>query len=236
MTLPLFYEPDLSEHAGLIQLSEDTVRHCLQVLRMREGSSIEITNGRGLSATGTLLISSKKSAQATCTNFKHHNRSTTELTLCLSPLKNPQRLEWLLEKATEIGMQAFIPIICQRTEHSKFRKERLQGILVAAMLQSRQYFLPELHDPIPFHALMAMPALPQQWIAHCANGDKKVLALFQLQGKGRMLIGPEGDFTSEEINTAISHHYQPVSLGNTRLRTETAGLVAVTLLLQSSNI
>ena len=236
MTLPLFYEPNLSEHADLLQLSEDTVRHCLQVLRMREGSSIEITNGRGLSATGTLLITGKKSAQASCTNFVQHSMPTTELTLCLSPLKNPQRLEWLLEKATEIGMRGFIPIICQRTEQSKIRKERLQGILVAAMLQSRQYFLPELHDPIPFHALMALPPQPHQWIAHCAEGEKNELTLFRLQGKGRILIGPEGDFTTEEINAAISHQYQPVSLGNTRLRSETAGLVAVTLLVQSSNI
>lgn len=236
MTLPLFYEPDLSEHAGILQLSEDTARHCLQVLRMREGSSIEITNGRGLSATATIYLTGKKSAQATCTSFVQHRRPDADLTLCLSPLKNPQRLEWLLEKATEIGMQGFVPVICQRTEQSKIRKERLQGILVAALLQSRQYFLPELHDPIPFHELMALPALPHQWIAHCAEGEKNALAMYRLQGKGRILIGPEGDFTSEEINAAISHQYQPVSLGDTRLRTETAGLVAVTLLLQSSTI
>ena len=235
MTLPLFYEPDLSEHVSILPLSEDTLRHCLQVLRMRDGSSIEITNGRGLSATGTLTITGKKSAQASCTNFVQHSRPLAELTLCLSPLKNPQRLEWLLEKATEIGMQGFIPIICERTEQVKIRKERLQGILVAAMLQSRQYFLPELYDPIPFMDLMALPVLPQQWIAHCAEGEKKELALFHLQGKGRILIGPEGDFTSDEINAAINNKYQPVGLGSTRLRTETAGLVAVTLLLHSSN-
>jgi len=107
---------------------------------MREGSSIEITNGRGLSATGTLLITGKKSARASCSNFVQHSRPTAELTLCLSPLKNPQRLEWLLEKATEIGMQEFIPVICQRTEQSKIRKERLQGILVAAMLEQTIFF------------------------------------------------------------------------------------------------
>ena len=234
MTLPLFYEPDLSEQSTLLSLSEESTRHCLQVLRMREGQMIEITNGRGLSATGNLLVSGKKSAQVQCISFSHHQRPAVQLTLCLSPLKNPQRLEWLLEKATEIGIAAFQPIICQRTEQLKIRRERLEAILISALLQSRQYFLPELLEPISFTQLMELPALSSQWIAHCGDGQKLPLAGCQATDKARILIGPEGDFTTEEINAAMSKGYRAVSLGQTRLRTETAGLVAVTLIVHSN--
>jgi len=234
MTLPLFYEPDLSEQSALLQLGDDTVRHCLQVLRMREGESIELTNGKGLSATGILSLTGKKSAQASCHSFFLHQPARAQLTLCISPLKNPQRMEWLLEKATEIGMAGLQPIICQRTEQTKWRRERLEGILVSAMLQSRQYFLPSLYDPIDFNQLMNFPTLKEQWIAHCAEGTKNSLSNYSLSGEARMLIGPEGDFTPKEISEAIEHKYLPVDLGSNRLRSETAGLVAVSLLLLSS--
>lgn len=234
MTLPLFYEPDLSEQTTLLPLSEESARHCLQVLRMREGESVEITNGRGLSAIGHLLVSGKRNAQVQCISFAHHLPAPVQLTLCLSPLKNPQRLEWLLEKATEIGMAAFQPIICQRTEQLKVRSERLKSILISAMLQSRQYFLPELLEPISFSELMQSPPLSQQWIAHCSEGEKLPLAGYPSSGNARILIGPEGDFTHEEINAAIGKGYRAVSLGNTRLRTETAGLVAVTLIIHNN--
>lgn len=234
MTLPLFYEPDLSEQSTLLQLGEDTLRHCLQVLRMREGDSIELTNGKGLSATGIISLTGKKSAQVSCHTLFQHRPPSAQLTLCISPLKNPQRLEWLLEKATEIGMAGLQPIICQRTEQTKWRRERLEGILIAAMLQSRQFFLPSLHEPIDFKKLMTFQPLKEQWIAHCAEGNKDSLSNYSVTGEARMLIGPEGDFTPNEISDAIEHQYLPVGLGRNRLRSETAGLVAVSLLLLSN--
>lgn len=232
MSLPLFYEPDLMLHLATLPLSDDSARHSIQVLRMREGDAIEITNGKGLSCLATLSISGKKQAIAHCTSFQQHSRPAAQLTLCLSLLKNPQRLEWLLEKATEIGMAGFQPILCKRTETSRFRRDRLENILVAAMLQSRQYFLPALHEPIEFEKLMERPAVAEQWIAHCMDSAKKPLGDFYATGEARILIGPEGDFTEEEIQSAVEKKYLPVSLGDTRLRTETAGLVAVTLLLK----
>jgi 16S rRNA (uracil1498-N3)-methyltransferase len=233
MSLPLFYEPDLVSHLATMPLSDDSARHCIQVLRMREGDTIEITNGKGLSCLATLSISGKIQAIAHCTSFQEHSRPAAQVTLCMSLLKNPQRLEWLLEKATEIGMAGFQPIICKRTETSRFRRDRLENILVSAMLQSRQFFLPALHEPMRFEELLEQPAVAEQWIAHCMDTEKKPLSNFYATGEAKILIGPEGDFSAEEIQTSIEKKYLPVSLGHTRLRTETAGLVAVTLLLKT---
>jgi 16S rRNA (uracil1498-N3)-methyltransferase len=140
-----------------------------------------------------------------------------------------------LEKATEIGINEIIPLLCSRNEKQKFRAERLKSILVSAMLQSQQVWLPVLHEPIAYELLFRqqeVAAASQKFIAHCIESEKR--NLYDLVNESLpsqiILIGPEGDFTSEEIDIAVQNHFIPVALGDTRLRAETAGIVAVTLL------
>ena len=151
-------------------------------------------------------------------------------TIAVSLLKNASRFEWFLEKATEVGVTEIIPLICSRTEHTRFRFERMQQILISAMLQSQQSWLPVLHEPIKLQALFEEHLATQKFIAHCEEDNKTPIHSISLSESVLMLIGPEGDFTPEEIRLAIHHAYQPVSLGNTRLRTETAAIVASTFL------
>lgn len=235
MSLPLFYEPGLQENTQGFPLSEAAAHHCVQVLRKVAGDRIELTDGKGNACIATLLSANKKQTLVTTQSFLFGKAAATSLTLCVSLLKNSQRLEWLFEKVTEMGVAEIQPILCERTEHTRFRRDRMEGILIAAMLQSKQYFLPILHDPIPFSQLMVLSAAEHQWIAHCAPGNQQPLVNFTAKGNCRILIGPEGDFTETEINSAFEKNYLPVSLGNTRLRTETAGMVATALILNQAH-
>jgi 16S rRNA (uracil1498-N3)-methyltransferase len=152
--------------------------------------------------------------------------------IAISLIKNRDRFEWFLEKATEIGVTAIIPLICERTEKEKFRFDRMQGICISAMLQSQQVWLPVLHEPIPFKQVIEEAKQEQKFIAHCMPGEKGNLAgLVNKELSSRIiLIGPEGDFTREEADLAIQYQFSPVALGETRLRSETAGVVAATIL------
>jgi 16S rRNA (uracil1498-N3)-methyltransferase len=153
------------------------------------------------------------------------------VTIAVSLVKNASRFEWFLEKATEIGITEIIPLLCERTERQHFRYDRMNGILISAMLQSQQTWLPMLHEPLKFEHLKMHKF--EKLIAHCEETEKKSLKkmLSEIEGTDSIiLIGPEGDFTSAEIDTAIAEGYKPVMLGETRLRTETAAVVAATLL------
>ena len=231
MSLPLFYEPGLPENTHGFQLSETSAHHCVQVLRKVVGDTIELTDGKGNACLATLLSVNKKQTLVATQSFQKSPVPPTRLTLCISLLKNSQRLEWLLEKVTEMGVAQIQPILCERTEHTRFRRDRMEGILIAAMIQSKQHYLPALHDPIHFTKLMELPAAENQWIAHCAPGNQQPLTNYKASGSCRILIGPEGDFSDTEITRAMENNYLPVSLGNTRLRTETAGMVATALIL-----
>ncbi len=163
-------------------------------------------------------------------------RATPEVTIAISMLKNTHRMEWFLEKVTEIGVAKIVLLVCKRTEKEKFRQDRITSILVSAMLQSRQAWLPQLEPPVRFQDFIPMQESLNpsgRFIAHCAEGEKRAL-LPPKEQPSIILIGPEGDFTPEEIDLALESGYQPISLGATRLRTETAGIVAAALLKQSS--
>jgi 16S rRNA (uracil1498-N3)-methyltransferase len=231
MSLPLFYEPGLPENTHGFQLSEASAHHCVQVLRKVVGDTIELTDGKGNACIANLLSVNKKQTLVATQSFQKSLVPPTRLTLCISLLKNSQRLEWLLEKVTEMGIAEIQPMLCERTEHTRFRRDRLEGILIAAMIQSKQHYLPILQDPIRFTKLMELPATAHQWIAHCAPGNQQPLTDYRASGICRILIGPEGDFSETEITRAMENKYLPVSLGNTRLRTETAGMVATALIL-----
>ncbi|MBW0161993.1 MAG: 16S rRNA (uracil(1498)-N(3))-methyltransferase [Sediminibacterium sp. Gen4] len=230
MALPFFYEPTVAASASLFELSEETSKHCIQVLRMRTGERMQLTNGKGGLYTASIAHEDKKHCTVNIESAKQYPVPEKKTTIAVSLLKNASRFEWFLEKATEVGVTEIIPLICSRTEHTRFRFERMQQILISAMLQSQQSWLPVLHEPIKLQALFEEHLATQKFIAHCEEDNKTPIHSISLSESVLMLIGPEGDFTPEEIRLAIHHAYQPVSLGNTRLRTETAAIVASTFL------
>jgi len=230
MALPYFYEPDLKPGAAVFTLGGETSRHCVQVLRMKTGARLNLTDGQGHVFGADILSADKRHAEVKILEERYVAPLPRKLTIGISLLKNPGRFEWFLEKATEIGAAGIIPLVCQRTERQHFRHDRMNGILVAAMIQSQQAWLPGLQEPQKAEGVMAS-SHACKLIAHCEDGKKNELNNLDLPGDILMLIGPEGDFTAAEIGTALENNFLPVSLGPTRLRTETAGIVAATLIM-----
>jgi 16S rRNA (uracil1498-N3)-methyltransferase len=235
MNLPFFYTEGINGKDGIITLNEDSSRHIIQVLRMKAGERVRLTDGAGTSATCIIETEHKKATTVRILHSEVTERPSAKRTIAVSLLKNAARFEWFLEKATELGISAIVPLLCERTEKQHFRTERMKNILVSAMLQSQQTWLPQLGEPIPFQRFINADEHRQKFIAHCLEGDKRQLAAEIKSGQQVIvLIGPEGDFTASEIDDAISKSYVPVSLGNTRLRTETAALAAAVIVQFSS--
>jgi 16S rRNA (uracil1498-N3)-methyltransferase len=230
MSLPYFFEPSVSFTSSHFELSEETSKHCIQVLRMKSGEAIELTNGIGGLYTASIAQEDKRHSTVIIEKETIVPPPEKKISIAISLLKNASRFEWFLEKATEIGVTEIIPLICSRTEHHRFRFDRMQQILVAAMLQSQQTWLPVLHEPVKFDSFVSVAMQTQKLIAHCEENQKTSLADIKTGNSSILLIGPEGDFTSQEITEALKNGFEPVSLGNTRLRTETAGIVGATLL------
>jgi 16S rRNA (uracil1498-N3)-methyltransferase len=231
MQLPFFFEEDIPFSEKFL-LSEESSRHIVQVLRMNERENLLITNGKGELLTASLINANKKNAQVQVISRSFVSKAHFKTIIGISLIKNKSRFEWFLEKATEIGVSEIIPFISDRTEKFHFREDRMKGILISAMLQSQQAWLPELRAPAKFKEIIENCPCEQKYIAHCVNEQKESLSKQVLkQGDSLILIGPEGDFTKEEISAAMENNFKPVSLGETRLRTETAALVAAVLLL-----
>jgi len=234
MALPFFYISEYFPPQKEIVLDEDTSRHVVQVLRMKEGEKLNLTDGKGSLITAEVMDAHKKHCSVRVIDSQFTTQDSRKVIIAISLLKNTSRFEWFLEKATEIGVSEIVPLICERTEKQKFRYDRMKGICISAMLQSQQTWLPELHEPKQFNHLAIEQFDDQQkFIAHCEESDQKnSLSTFQSFNHSTILIGPEGDFTKQEIELALQNNFIPVSLGETRLRTETAGIVAATLLCQ----
>lgn len=228
--LPFFYHKQLNASQKQIVLSEETSKHIVQVLRMQCNEQLNLTNGLGLLATAKIVEANKKNTIVNVIEYTQKSNKEKNITIAISLLKNTSRFEWFLEKATEIGVTQIIPIINKRTEKQQFKTERMQGIVVSAMLQSQQCFLPILQEPILFKNFFnnSILSVSNKFIAHCADDEKNCLP--HSLSDSIILIGPEGDFTNDEIEMALQNNFNPVSLGSTRLRTETAGIVAATLL------
>lgn len=231
MVLPFFYLSSYEPGAKEISLDEDNSRHIVQVLRMQAGDLLQLTDGRGNLLQAEISEAHKKKCRVRVTVTTFHPRREKEVSVAISLLKNATRFEWFLEKATEMGVTVIIPLLCQRTERSHFRQDRMQNILISAMLQSQQTWLPDLRPPTPFQDLIASAPPGRRLIAHCLEEQRMSLAEAGSGNAGSLiLIGPEGDFTKEEIEEALKQGFLPVILGETRLRTETAGVVAAALL------
>ncbi len=230
MSSPYFFEENLPDSNEFI-LSEETSRHIIQVLRMKEGEQIIITNGKGYTLNATIVSADKKKTKVKITGKQFSDRPIPKKTIAISLIKNNNRFEGFIEKAAEIGISTIIPLICRRSEKTHFKMERTRSILISAMLQSQQSWLPELSEPVKISEIIKNEKYDQKFIAHCVDDEKKELKdLVRDTASKIILIGPEGDFTEEEIQTALEQNYIPVSLGETRLRTETAGIVAAVLL------
>jgi len=230
MPVPYFYEPSLNIGVNQFTLSQETSKHCVQVLRMQEGVNIDITNGMGDVFNATIQTAHKANSIVTIQRHQSIAASKQKITLGISLLKNAVRLEWLFEKATEMGIHQIVPLICERTIHERFKMDRMQNILQSAMIQSQQAWLPSLSEPIEFNVFVQQQNAAVNLIAHCEPSDKKNIKEIVALDNVNLLIGPEGDFSSSEIATAISNNYTPIQLGPTRLRTETAGIFALSVL------
>jgi 16S rRNA (uracil1498-N3)-methyltransferase len=249
MALPFFYKDNIDVTTTQVILDEDTSKHIVQVLRMQNGEQLQLTDGKGNLFTCAIKDDNRKKCTVAILKTINHpagsfgQPSTINVSIAISLIKNNSRFEWLLEKATEIGVNQIIPLICERTEKTAFKMERMKTILVSAMLQSQQTWLPVLQEPVKFLSFVTQANQQQKFIAHCGDeSNKQPLAnklinsrndrdVPQLTSK-LILVGPEGDFTNEEIEAALKNNFTPVALGQTRLRTETAGIVAATLLIQ----
>ena len=225
MDMPVFFL-DASFNGDTITLSEDTSKHIVQVLRMKAPEKLQLTDGAGNIFAAQIIEEHKKKCTVKIIDRRAVEPKMQQVSVAISLLKNAGRFEWFLEKATEIGVSEIIPLLCERTEKQHFRYERMKQIVVSAMMQSKQAWLPNLHQPTTVDKIIAGSTYVTKLIAHCENVTKKTITEFERQNSIQILIGPEGDFTKNEILHAIEKGFQPVTLGETRLRTETAGVVA----------
>lgn len=227
----MFYAKELLPGAATYTMDEPGSKYCIMVLRHTAGDEVVLTDGRGGRYQAVITDDNRKKCVLSISQYTLMPAVVAPVRIAIAFTKNTSRIEWFLEKATEIGIQSIIPLISHRSEKEKFRADRLENILVAAMLQSQQYYLPDLAAPVSFDKLVAEAPAEQLFIAHCLPEQKQ--HLWQAMEKGKdslLLIGPEGDFTPEEISLALGKGFKPVSLGETRLRTETAGVVGVTMM------
>ncbi|MBI2730957.1 MAG: 16S rRNA (uracil(1498)-N(3))-methyltransferase [Sphingobacteriales bacterium] len=235
MSLPFFYIEAYTADQPLITLTEEESKHIITVLRMKMGGQMHLTDGKGNLITAEIINDHKKKCVVKVLSSVICQPSSKKISIAISLLKNANRFEWFLEKATEIGVSEIIPLLCARTERQKFRHDRMKNILVSAMLQSQQCWLPALSEPVKFEDYVRRSGASDgliKLIAHCEEGSKQSIINLQISKLSNCLIviGPEGDFTKEEISLALNNEFIPVTLGETRLRAETAGIVAATLL------
>jgi 16S rRNA (uracil1498-N3)-methyltransferase len=227
--LSLFFHNGPLAAGSIVVLDDDTSKHVWQVLRMQEGDALALTDGKGNIAEGRLVLVERHRSKVKIEHSDFQDRVSEIFHLCVGFTKNNNRNEWMLEKATELGVTSIIPIAAARSEKAHFRLDRWQKILTSAILQSRQHYLPLLADiaPLP-EVLQKFAHVPQKFVAHCLDDDRKdsLTALLQPNTETVLLIGPEGDFTKAEIELCIAQGFRPVSLGRQRLRTETAAITA----------
>lgn len=214
----------------VLEFDEEEIRH-LQVLRYSREDQIQVVDGKGNWYVAELLDLSKKRAVAkVIEHTSSPQRKPYHLHLAIAPTKNIDRLEWFLEKATEIGVDEITPILCRNSERTQVRLDRLEKILLSAMKQSLKVFLPKLNPLTPLKTFIQEQEnfVGQKCIAWISDPPGKLLQQTYVSGQNVIVvIGPEGDFAPDEIESAQQHNFVPVSLGQSRLRTETAGVVAV---------
>jgi 16S rRNA (uracil1498-N3)-methyltransferase len=223
-----YYNGPLLENT-IISLDEGSAKHIWQVLRMQPDDHLIITDGKGSTSEGVIRIAERHQCDVTLGKVTIHQRPQNELHLVVGFTKNNSRNEWLLEKATELGVASIIPLIASRSEKVHFRPERWEKLIVSALLQSQRNYMPELSETMELSdVLKKFVPIPQRFVAHCMpNSPKSMLKDLAVPNSGAvLLIGPEGDFRADEVSLCVSYGFKPISLGLNRLRTETAAIAA----------
>lgn len=227
--MQLFYQPDILPDTSFISFDKEESRHIIKVLRRKLGDDIYITDGKGYLFKGVIESDNLKKCVVKILNKQKKSNLPYHLHLAVAPTKMNDRYEWFLEKATEIGVSEITPIICNHSERNVIKKERLERVLISAMKQSLRTYLPKLNSPISYAYFIENHFLGCKYIAHCEESEKRFLSKelnLEKANSITLLIGPEGDFSTDEIEHAISKGFTAVSLGKSRLRTETAAVVA----------
>ena len=227
--MQLFYNSEISLDTKQITFDKIESRHIVRVLRKNENDILHITNGNGYLFDAKIVIASDKKCVAEIISVEDKPKPWDYyLHIAIAPTKLNDRYEWFLEKATEIGIDEITPIICNNSERRVVKLERFEKIIQSAMKQSLKFTLPKLNEPVKFNQFIKQDFAGKVCIAHCEDGTKNLLkSVISKSEKTTILIGPEGDFSSDEIVKALEKKFIPISLGESRLRTETAGLVAV---------
>jgi len=222
----IFYTPELS--GNTYTLDETESKHCIRVLRLGKGDEITLVDGRGGFFTAEIADPNpKRCAVNVVESQQNFGLRNFRVHIAIAPTKNIERIEWFLEKATEIGVSRITPLLCRYSERKEIKTERLEKVMVSAMKQSLKAYLPQLDELTKFSEFVRQPFDGQKFIAHCEEQHRELLKSLVVPTQNYLiLIGPEGDFSSEEIELALKEGFQPVSLGDSRLRTETAGVVA----------
>lgn len=225
--MQLFYNPSITEDTEGFVFDKEESKHIVKVMRKKQGDILFVTNGSGFLFKIEIIIAMDTKCSVKIVSFEKSEPTKYSLHLAVAPTKMNDRYEWFLEKATEMGISEITPIICDHSERKFIKTDRFDKIIQSAMKQSLQYYLPKLNEPISFKDFMKIKNSGHNFIAHCEETDKKSLKDVLLPNEDiTILIGPEGDFSDKEIKIALENNYIPVSLGNTRLRTETAAVVA----------
>lgn len=224
----VFYTSDITDSPVYV-LNEEESRHCSKVLRLSTGDQVYLVDGRGGLYEAEISSESKRNVTLSILKVtRNYQQRNYHIHIAIAPTKNIDRIEWFLEKATEIGIDEITPIIAERSERKVIKEERLEKVITSAVKQSLQAYHPQLNPAIPFTQFLKQENDVQKLIAHCIDDQKRVSMNEIVQPNGRylVLIGPEGDFSPQEIQIALDAGFTPITLGNTRLRTETAGLAA----------
>ncbi len=225
--MAIFYQPDLT--ADLITLSEEESKHAIRVLRLRMNDRVELVDGMGMRCEADVIDEHPKRCTLAIRSRKQEEKPYSHrFHLGIAPTKHTDRMEWLVEKATEVGLERLVLLDCAHSERTQLKTERLEKIAISAMKQSQQAHLPQIESMQAFETIVGQKFEGQKFIAHCYPTAKQHLHTVCQNGKDTLvLIGPEGDFSEAEVERAIQHGFIPVSLGETRLRTETAAFTAL---------
>ncbi|MFV8343849.1 16S rRNA (uracil(1498)-N(3))-methyltransferase [Flavobacterium sp. XS2P39] len=225
--MQLFYNPTINDTTETFSFDKEESKHIIKVLRKKDSDILYVTNGLGYLFKTEITLASDNKCTVKIISFEKSAPSKFHLHLAVAPTKMNDRFEWFLEKATEIGIHEITPIICDRSERKVINNERFDKIILTAMKQSNILFLPKLNDAVSLKEFVKQEREGLNFIAHCEETNKKSLkSALEANRNVTVLIGPEGDFTEKEIELALDSKYVPVSLGATRLRTETAAIVA----------
>lgn len=228
-TMWLFYKEDIALNQ-ITALSKEEALHCTKVLRLKEGDTIFLTNGKGSLFEGTISSCHKDECLVALTSEQtDYQKRDYYIHIAIAPTKNPSRMEWFIEKAVEMGVDEITPLICQHSQRTSIKTERWEKIAIAAAKQSLKCYLPKINEETAFDSLVTKTKEQELYIAYCAQ-DIQYTTLKKSYTKGQsiiILIGPEGDFAKEEIALAMENKFKPLTFGSERLRTETAAIYAV---------